>query len=125
MAANAIAVGLRAEVGITVTDADTAIALGSGAVPVLATPRLVALVEAAAVAAVDGSLPEGMTTVGTRIELDHVAASPVGSRVVAHAAVTAVDGRKTEFGVWATMDGRDVARGTHLRVTVPLGGFGG
>jgi predicted thioesterase len=116
--------GLRAEVAITVRDHDTAIAMGSGSVAVLATPRIVALVEAAAVAAVADRLAPGMTTVGTHITLDHIAPSPVGRDVVAHAEVTAVDGRRSEFAVWATMGDAEVARGVHRRVTVARETFG-
>src|SRR5688572_19421107 len=75
--------GLSATVTLTVTEADTAIALGSGDVPVLATPRIVALVEEATVAAVAPVLDDGATTVGTRVELDHHAPTRVGATVVA------------------------------------------
>ena len=124
MPESTITPGLTAAIQLTVTDDDTAIAMGSGSVPVLATPRIIALVEEAAVAAVADHVPEGSTTVGTRIAMDHVVASPVGSHVVGHAKVTAVDGRKTEFRVWVVMDGLEVARGDHVRVTVRLEGFG-
>ena len=73
--------GLSARVELTVTDADTAQALGSGDVPVLATPRVLALAEAATVAALAARLDTGQTTVGTRVELDHVAATAVGRHV--------------------------------------------
>jgi len=124
MDASGIIPGLHAQKTITVTDSDTAIALGSGSVPVLATPRVVALVEAAAVAAVSGHVADAMTTVGTRIALDHVAASPVGSEVAAHAEVVAVDGRRISYRVWASMGAREVAHGEHIRVMVPADGFG-
>jgi predicted thioesterase len=117
--------GLRAEVTITVGADDTAIAMGSGSVPVLATPRIVALVEAAAVATVADHLAEGMTTVGTHIALDHVAPSPIGSEVSAHAEVIVVAGRRIDFAVGAAMGGAEVARGVHRRVVVRREGFGG
>ena len=119
-----IAPGLRAEHTLTVGDDDTAIAYGSGSVPVLATPRVVALCEEAAVAAVADHLPYGMTTVGTRIELDHLVASPIGAEVVASATVVAVDGRSSTFDIRATMGDTIVARGVHVRVTVQEEGFG-
>ena len=97
---------------------------GSGTVPVLATPRVIALVEAAAVAAVAGHVADGMTTVGTRIELDHLVPSSLGSDVIAYAEVIGVAGRRTTFLVGATMGGRLVARGEHTRVSVPIDGFG-
>jgi fluoroacetyl-CoA thioesterase len=82
-----------------VTDADTAIALGSGDVPVLATPRVLALAEAATLAAVGDRLPPGSTSVGTRVELEHLAATPVGATVLAEAILSTVDGRGLEFDV--------------------------
>jgi len=77
----AVEPGARAEVKLTVGDDDTAVAFGSGDVPVLATPRVVALCEEASVAAVDGHLPAGQTTVGMRIQLDHLQPNAVGSTV--------------------------------------------
>ena len=71
--------GLEAAFRYTVTEADTAAAVGSGDMPVLATPRVLALAERATVAAVAGALEAGATTVGTRVELDHLAPSPVGA----------------------------------------------
>ncbi len=76
-----IATGLRATVTAEVTDADTAQALGSGDVPVLGTPRLLALAEAASVAAVAPHLASGQTTVGTAVSLEHSRPSPVGTAV--------------------------------------------
>jgi fluoroacetyl-CoA thioesterase len=70
--------GLRAAFRYTVTEADTAMALGSGEVPVLATPRVLALAERATVAVAAGMLAAGATTVRTRVELDHLAPSPIG-----------------------------------------------
>jgi fluoroacetyl-CoA thioesterase len=96
-----LAPGLAADVVHLVGDGDTAIALGSGDVPVLATPRLIALAEAAAVAAVAPALNTGQTTVGTRIEFEHLAASPVGIRVTVRAELTSVDGRLLRFQVTA------------------------
>lgn len=118
-----LAPGLVATVNIVVGDADTAVAMGSGDVPVLATPRLIALLEAAAAAAVGGELPEGATTVGTKVEVAHLAATPPGDRVVCRAELTAVDGRRLTFTLEAS-DGRVVlARGTHERVVVDRASF--
>lgn len=100
--------GLSAEIALTVTEADTATALGSGDVPVLATPRVVALVEAASVAATAGHLDPAQTTVGTRVELDHHAATAVGATVVARARLTGVEGRVLSFDV-ALHEGDTVA----------------
>jgi predicted thioesterase len=91
--------GLAASVDLVVGAQDTAISLGSGDVPVLGTPRVVALAEAATVAAVAGALPAGRTTVGTRVELQHRAPSALGRRVTAAAVLVGVDGRKLVFDV--------------------------
>ncbi|WP_250030630.1 thioesterase family protein [Paractinoplanes maris] len=91
--------GLSARVELTVTDADTAQTLGSGDVPVLATPRVLALAEAATVAATARHLPGGITTVGVRAEIAHLIPSPVGHHVHALATLTKVEGRKLYFDV--------------------------
>src|SRR5215468_4287606 len=92
-----VAAGQRASVSVVVADADTAISAGSGDVPVLATPRLLALAEAAAVAAIAPHLAPGMTSVGTSASLEHRRASPVGTEVVVEAELTEVDGRRLMF----------------------------
>jgi predicted thioesterase len=99
--------GLDARVELTVTDADTAQALGSGDVPVLGTPRLLALAEAATVAATARHLPGGLTTVGIRAEVEHRAPTPVGRRVTALATLAKVDGRRLCFDV-TVHDGADL-----------------
>ena len=91
--------GLSARVELTVTEADTAQNLGSGDVPVLATPRVLALAEAATVAATARQMPGGLTTVGVRAEVEHHTATPIGRRVNAVATLTKVDGRKLIFEV--------------------------
>lgn len=114
--------GASARLVFTVGADDTAPALGSGDVPVLATPRLVAWAEAATVAAVAGDLAPGTTTVGTRVEFDHVAASPVGATVRVTAEVVLVDDRIVQFDVTATAgdgdDRRVVGRGVVRRSVV-------
>ena len=92
-----LARGLLAELRIVVSEADTAIAAGSGDVPVLATPRLLALAEAASVAAIEPQLPAEMTSVGTAASLEHRRASPVGAEIVVEAELTEVDGRRLVF----------------------------
>jgi fluoroacetyl-CoA thioesterase len=99
--------GLSARVELTVTDADTAQSLGSGDVPVLGTPRVLALAEAATVAATARQLPSGVTTVGTRAEVEHRVPSPVGRHVTALATLAKVDGRKLLFEV-TVRDGEDL-----------------
>lgn len=113
-----LAPGLTAQVELTVTDADTAQAVGSGDVPVLGTPRVVALAEAATVATTAHQVPGGATTVGVRVELDHRAATPVGRTVVARARLAKVDGRRLLFEVSVTEGGSTVAEGRVERLLV-------
>jgi fluoroacetyl-CoA thioesterase len=110
--------GLTARVQLTVTDSDTAQAVGSGDVPMLGTPRLLALAEAATVAATATRMPPGMTTVGTRIELEHRAPTPVGRVVVAHAQLAKVDGRRLLFEFAVTDGPATVAEGRVERALV-------
>jgi fluoroacetyl-CoA thioesterase len=104
----------------TVTEADTAIAVGSGSLPVLGTPRLLAWCEAATCAAIEAALPEGGTSVGTRVSLEHLAASPVGAELEVAASTAYVDGRLHRFTVSArhVQDGRVVGAGEITRVVV-------
>jgi fluoroacetyl-CoA thioesterase len=115
-----LSVGLRASVRAAVTEADTAEAMGSGDVPVLATPRLLALAEAASSAAVAPQLADGFTTVGTSASVEHRRASPLGAEVVVEAELTEVDGRRLVFGFIARAADTDedvvVGAGTVERV---------
>ncbi len=113
-----IEIGTTATARLVVGDADTAIALGSGDVPVLGTPRIVALMEQAAVAALAGTLDEGATSVGTRIAVDHLAASLVGVAVTATAEVVGLDGRAVSFRLTVHEGDRQVATGDHVRFVV-------
>ena len=113
-----IDIGLSEVVSVTVTVEDTAVALGSGDVPVLGTPRVVALCEQASVAVLSGLLPQGSTSVGTSFSLDHIAASGVGANVTAKATVTGVEGRKVEFDVELVDGAKIAATGTHIRFIV-------
>src|SRR5271156_6459625 len=128
----ALAPGLRSFERIVVADTDTAVAMGSGDVPVLGTPRLLALAEAAAVAAVRPSLEPGQTSVGTSAVLEHNRPSPLGAEVVVEAELTEVDGRRLVFRFMArhtrvpgSPDDRSlvVAAGTLERVIVDRDGF--
>jgi len=110
--------GLEATVEETVTDGMTAEALGSGDVPVLGTPAVLALAEKAACAAIEGGLDDGWTSVGTWAELSHVAPTPVGEDVRATARLKEIDGRKLTFE-FSVHDGSvEIAFGTHGRVLV-------
>ena len=110
--------GLRGRATHTITDADTAVALRSGEVPVLGTPRLVALMEESTVQALDGSLIEGETSVGMRIHVDHVSPAAPGVVVTAEAVLEVVEGRRLTFGATATVDDAVVATATIIRVVV-------
>jgi fluoroacetyl-CoA thioesterase len=110
--------GLAATVGLIVTGADTAVSLGSGDVPVLGTPRVLALVEQATVAAAAPALDAASTTVGTHVELDHLAPTLVGATVIAEAMLVEVNGRRLTFDVSVANDTVVVARGRVERVVV-------
>jgi predicted thioesterase len=110
--------GLAAEVVLIVGAEDTAIAYGSGDVPVLATPRVLALAEQAAVAAIVASLPAGQTSVGVHAELHHVKATQVGESVRARAQVSDSKGRTVNFDFTVIAGEETVAYGTHKRVVV-------
>lgn len=110
--------GLAAAFSHAVADSDTALALGSGDVAVLATPRVLALVERATCLAVADHIPDDFTTVGTRVELEHVVPTPVGATVLVEAVLEAIDGRRLTFGVRVSDAERAVALGTVSRVLV-------
>lgn len=115
-----VEVGLSAGLVHTVTSGDTARALGSGDVDVLATPKLLALAEAATVAALaEAVLPDRSTSVGTRVELEHLRPTPVGETVTVAAVLVHVDGRLLRFEVAVTDDAdRVVGRAVVTRVVV-------
>jgi predicted thioesterase len=115
--------GLSASAELVVSEADTAIAMGSGAVPVLATPRIIALAEEASVAALEGELGPGETSVGTKVQLDHVAATAVGKKVRAEASVEKVHGRRVIFTVSVSDDRGLIAVGRITRVVVDVERF--
>jgi predicted thioesterase len=102
--------GTEATLRFTVTDDDTAAALGSGSLPVLGTPRLLAWCEAATCAAIEGSLAPGATSVGTRVALEHLGASPVGQELEVTASLAYVDGRLHRFTVAARHVGATVGK---------------
>jgi fluoroacetyl-CoA thioesterase len=115
--------GASAEVEETVTEAMTAERLGSGDVPVLGTPAVLALIEAAAVAAVADGLEPGRTTVGTSVTVDHVAPTPVGVTVTAETVLREVDGSRLRFAFEVTDPAGPIARGTHDRAIVEIDRF--
>jgi fluoroacetyl-CoA thioesterase len=110
--------GMSGEAEREVTEELTAARWGSGLVPVLGTPALVGLMEQAAVVALQGRLPDGRTSVGIRIDVQHLAATPVGMRVRARAELLAVDGRLLTFHVEAWDEVEKVGAATHERIVV-------
>ena len=118
-----VVVGVSAEVELTVATPDTAEAMRCGDVPVLATPRVIALAEEATVAALAGHLARNETSVGTRIELAHLAPILIGSRVRATAVLAKTEGRRLVFNVTITDDAGLVAAGKVTRVIVDVDQF--
>ena len=111
-------IGLKHTSELIVEEHLTAIDIGSGDMPVLATPAMLALMENAAMIAVANKLPDGCTTVGGHIESSHVRPSKIGEKVCATAEVTNVDGKKIKFKVSAYSGETLIGEGTHLRFIV-------
>jgi predicted thioesterase len=110
--------GLTAEIDTLVTEKNTAECLGSGSVPVFGTPALVGLMEGAAIRALAGHLPPDTTSVGSRIDVRHLAPTSVGVRVRARAELQEVDGRRLVFRVEAWDEGQQIGEATHERFLV-------
>ena len=115
--------GLTAVSRTTGTPQNTAAALGSGDMPVFATPAMVALMENAAMLAVAGALPEGATTVGAEMNVTHIKPSGLGTEVIASAVVTEVDERKITFTGGARDAEGLIGEGTHVRFVVDRARF--
>ena len=113
-----IEIGMKGRAETVVTPDNTAQAAGSGLVPVFATPWMIALMENAAVNAVQARLAPDEGTVGTRLDVTHDAATPIGMRVWAEAEVTAVEGRKLTFAVSAYDEAEKIGGGTHERFII-------
>ncbi len=113
-----VKVGLQNVVAEEVTPEKTARAMGSGSLPVYATPAMTCLMEKAATEALENLVPEGWTTVGISLHVAHKAATPVGMKVRAEAEVTAVEGRKVTFTVRAFDDKEEIGTGSHERFAV-------
>ncbi|MDO8361481.1 MAG: hotdog domain-containing protein [Actinomycetota bacterium] len=116
-------VGLKGTASMVVTEADTAVAMGSGSVHVLATPRIVALCEQATCAALAGQLPAGSTTVGMRVQIDHLQPTAVGGKVTAEAILEKIEGRRLTFMVSASDTRGLVAAGKVTRALVEVDRF--
>ena len=114
----AIEVGATGESSLIVKKEHTAAAWGSGSLLVLATPQMIALMEGAAVRAVDRLLPPGHHTVGIHVDVRHIAATPLGHKVTAHADLIEIDGRKLCFRVQAYDDAGKIGQGLHHRFII-------
>jgi predicted thioesterase len=118
-----VQIGHTAERTETVVESLLATRLGSGSVEVYATPAMVALMESASVAAIDGLLPEGKTSVGIALDIRHLAATPPGQQVRARAEVIDVDGHKVTFKVQAWDECELIGEGTHTRFVIDVARF--
>lgn len=113
-----VTVGMKVRVEEFVTEQNTAICAGSGTLPVFATPFMCALMEKAAWMAIAPALNEGDSSVGTKLNISHLSATPVGLKVWAESEVTAVDGKRIEFKVTAGDEKGIIGEGTHERFIV-------
>lgn len=118
-----IEIGLKGRTGTTVTPENTARAMGSGTVPVFATPWMAALMESAAIQAVQLQLEADESTVGTRLDVTHDAATPIGMKVWAEAELTEVEGRKLTFAVTAFDETGRIGGGIHQRFVIQVDKF--
>jgi fluoroacetyl-CoA thioesterase len=115
--------GLKGTADLVVGEEHTAPRVGSGRVHVLATPVMINVIEAAALAAIEHRLPPGYQSLGTRLDIRHFAATPVGMRVRAEAEVVKIEGRTVTFRVSVTDEKEPVGDGTHERMLVNVGRF--
>ena len=115
---DALSIGLKGLAETLVTEENTAAAMGSGLLPVYATPAMLALMEKAAADSVQPFLPEGQGTVGTRLSVSHLAATPIGLTVRAESELIAVDRRKLRFSVRAWAGDELIGEGEHERFII-------
>ncbi len=115
--------GLRGEVSLVVGEEHTAARFGAGGVRVLGTPMMIGLMENAAFSALQKLLPEGQSSVGTRVDIRHLAATPVGMKVIATAELLEVDGRRLLFRVEARDERELIGEGQHERFIITLDRF--
>ena len=115
--------GIKGHQTETVTEEKTAATVGSGSLRVYATPAMIALMEKTALASVAGELEEGMTTVGTKLDVAHTSASPEGSTITCESVLTEIDRRRLVFTVTAYDDAGEIGKGTHERFIVDCAKF--
>lgn len=123
MAKEYIKTGISAKVSVPVRKENCASAMGSGSLDVFATPAVVACMEMAACKAVNGYLEEGTSTVGTKVDIAHIKASPVGETIEATAVLKETDGRRLVFNVAARDSKGEIANGTHERFIINVDKF--
>ena len=111
-------IGVIGEKSVAVTMENTAIAMGSGTLRVFATPSMIALIEGCCAESVEEALPTGITSVGTKVDVEHLAASPIGSSVLCRSKLVECDGRKLEFEVEVFDNVGLIGKGKHTRFTV-------
>ncbi|MCL6087836.1 MAG: thioesterase family protein [Actinobacteria bacterium] len=116
-------IGLNAQAITNVTEDNTALKFGSGSVKVFATPAMIGLMEKAAINTVDSLLPEGLATVGTHIDVSHLAATPLGMIIIAKAELIEIQGKKLKFKVEAFDEVEKIGEGFHLRYIIKLEDF--
>lgn len=123
MATEDIRAGISGTATVKVSKENCASAMGSGALDVFATPAVVAYMEMAACNAVNGALEEGLSTVGTKVDIAHIKASPIGEEITATATLREVDGRRLVFDVTASDSKGEIANGTHERFIIKVDKF--
>ena len=110
--------GIKAVTEVTVDESNTAKSMGSGSLDVFATPAMIALIEKAACNVLEGKLGDGMTSVGTKLDVAHIAATPEGMKVTAEAELIEIDDRRLVFSVIAKDEKGIIGKGTHERFIV-------
>lgn len=113
-----ITTGITGEKSVAVKIENTALAMGSGTLRVFATPAMIALIEGCCAESVEDMLPQGITTVGTKVEVEHLAASPLGASILCNSKLIAYDGRRLDFEVEVFDNAGLIGKGTHTRFTV-------
>ena len=118
-----ITVGITGEKSVAVAMENTAIAMGSGTLRVFATPAMIALCEACCAESVEDLLDEGITSVGTKVEIEHLAASPIGASILCKSTLVAVEDRRLDFTVEVYDNAGLIGKGSHTRFTVDADQF--
>ena len=118
-----IKIGVTGEKSTVVVMENTALAMGSGTLRVFATPAMIALIEGCCAESVEDLLDEGITSVGTQVNIEHLSASPVGAGIVCRSVLNAFDGRRLDFDVEVYDNAGLIGKGTHTRYTVKADSF--